>query len=188
MHELVLARHGESEASARGLVGGDTPLTARGRAQATELGRRVADFPADVCLTSAARRARETAELALDGRPVPIEMVPALGDIRFGVFEGGPLAEYRSWIEAHDPGETPTGGESRVQTLSRFAHAFREIASRPEDSLLVVAHGLTLRALLDERPQPVVAGAAFGEPVRLTRFELERALDRLERWCESPSW
>ena len=188
MDELALARHGESTASARGVVGGDDPLTRLGREQARALGARLASFPAEVCLTSAALRARETAELALAERPVPIEIVPELGDVRFGAFEGRPLAEYRDWVAAHAPTVAPPGGESRVETLRRFARAFRSILVRPERSVLVVAHGLTIRAVLDARPQPVVAGAPYGHAERVRRAELEHAVRRLERWCESPAW
>jgi broad specificity phosphatase PhoE len=188
MDEVVLARHGETETSARGLVGGDEPLTPLGRKQARALGRKVASFPVEICLTSAARRARETAELALAGRDVPVEVMPELGDIRFGKFDGRALAAYRDWVSAHAPTESPPGGETRVDALRRFARAFRSILERPERYVLVVAHGMTIRAVLDAQPQPVVAGAPYGYAERLTRAALEEAVRRLERWCESPAW
>ncbi|MFL5967904.1 MAG: histidine phosphatase family protein [Gaiellaceae bacterium] len=188
MDELALARHGESEHSARALVGGDTPLTPRGREQARALGARVRDLAVGACVTSGARRARETAALALDGRDVPIDVDPDLGDIRFGVFEGRPLDEYRSWVESHRPDIAPDGGESRAETLLRFARAFRAVLGRPEQCILVVAHGLTLRSVLDPAPRPVVVGAPYGGCVRLDRRELLDAVERLEAWCEQPAW
>ena len=188
MDEVLLARHGESEASAAGVVGGDSPLTAAGRSQATLLGAQSASFPVDVCLASRALRARETAEIALAGRSVRIEVLDELGDVRFGAFDGRPLAEYREWVEAHPPADAAPGGESRAETLRRFARAFRAVLARPERHVLVVAHGLTIRAVLDERPRPVVAGAPYGASVQLTRGELQAAVERLERWCEDPSW
>jgi broad specificity phosphatase PhoE len=188
MDELLLARHGESEAGAAGVVGGDPPLTAAGRMQARALGDRAAAFPADLCLTSGARRARETAELALAGRSVPVEILTELGDVRFGDFDGRPLERYRDWVGSHPPSERAPGGESRAETLSRFARAFRVVLGRPERHVFVVAHGLTIRSLLDRRPQPVVAGAPYGHSVRLTHVEVQAAVERLERWCEDPSW
>jgi broad specificity phosphatase PhoE len=188
MDEVVLARHGESEASAAGLVGGDSPLTEAGRAQARVLGTTLASFPADVCLTSRARRARETAEIALAGREIGIESLAELGDVRFGAFDGKPLEDYREWVAGHVPTDAPPGGESRVQTLRRFARAFRSVLARSERHVVVVAHGLTIRAVLDDRPQPVVAGAPYGAAVRLTHAQLHAAVERLEHWCESPSW
>jgi broad specificity phosphatase PhoE len=188
MDELALARHGESETGARGVVGGDSPLTERGREQARALTDELAGVAIELCLASGARRARETAEIALAGR-APIEVVPELGDIAFGSFEGRPLEEYRHWVETHPPDATPPGGgESRVATLTRFVAVFRAVLQRPARFVLVVAHGLTLSAVLDPRPRPVVAGVPYGALVRLTNAELSSAVTRLERWCEAPSW
>ncbi|MHB8469114.1 MAG: histidine phosphatase family protein [Gaiellaceae bacterium] len=188
MDEVLLARHGESEASAARIVGGDSPLTPLGREQARALGERLASFPVDICLTSGAVRARETAAIALAGRDVKVEIVRELGDVRFGEFDGRPLEEYRDWVAAHPPTEGVPQGESRADTLRRFARAFRTVLVRTEQHALVVAHGLTIRALLDDRPRPVVAGAPYGFSVLLTRAELETAVEHVERWCESPSW
>ena len=184
MDDVVLVRHGESETAAAGVVGGDAGLTARGREQARALAGR--EF--DVCLTSPARRACETAALALEGRDVSQAVLPELADIEFGEFTGKPLPEYRAWIASHDPAEAPPGGESRVDTLRRFCRAYRVLLERPEAHLLVVAHGLTLSALTDDPPQPSVAGVPYGSSLELTRAELESAVARLERWCQAPAW
>jgi len=188
MDEVVVARHGESEASSRGIVGGDTALTERGREQAEELGRQLSSDEFDLCLTSPAKRALETARLALSGRDTPVAVESELRDIEFGQWEGRPLEEYRRWVAGHSPTEAVRGGESRAATLSRIAGAFRGMLDRRERRLLVVAHGITVSALRDERPRPVVDSAPPGGSVRLTRSELEAAVDRLERWCESAAW
>jgi probable phosphoglycerate mutase len=188
MDDVVLVRHGESDTAAAGIVGGDAELTALGREQASEAGRALAERPFDVCVTSPARRARETAALVLEGRDVPQTVLPELADIEFGSFAGGPLQEYRSWIAEHDPAEAPPGGESRVDTLRRFCSAYRTLLGRAEAHLLVVAHGLTLSALTDDPPQPSVAGVPYGSSLELTRDELTTAVARLERWCEAPAW
>jgi broad specificity phosphatase PhoE len=184
MDDVVLVRHGESETAAAGVVGGDAPLTARGREQA----RALAQEAFDVCFTSPALRARQTAALALEGRDVPQEVLPELADIGFGEFAGKTLEEYRAWIAAHDPAEAPPGGESRLDTLRRFCRGYRMLLERPEAHVLVVAHGLTLSALTDDPPRPSVAGVPYGSTLELTRAELAAAVARLERWCEAPSW
>jgi broad specificity phosphatase PhoE len=188
MDDAVFARHGESETAARRVVGGDAPLTAVGQAQALDLGRRLAGIPVDICLTSRALRARETAALALAGRDVACEIVDDFGDIDFGVFAGGSLEEYRNWIASHPPDEPAPGGESRATTLRRFVRAYRLVLDRDESHVLVVAHGLTLSALTDERPRPTVAGVAYGSSIHMTRDELATEVARLERWCEAPAW
>jgi 2,3-bisphosphoglycerate-dependent phosphoglycerate mutase len=188
MDDVVLCRHGESETAAFKIVGGDAGLTGVGQEQARTLGRELASLPFDVCVTSGALRARETAALALVGRAVPCEIDERLGDIAFGVFEGGSLDAYRAWIASHPPADAPPGGESRVATLRRFVEVFRALLARAEPHVLVVAHGLTLTAVTDARPQPVVAGTPYGSWVKLTRDELADAVTRIERWCEAPAW
>jgi broad specificity phosphatase PhoE len=188
MDDVVLVRHGESETAAAGIVGGDEGLTALGRAQAREVGRALSERSFDVCFTSPARRARETAALMLEGRDVPQTVLPELGDIDFGEFAGRPLQEYRTWIAAHDPEDAPPGGESRVDTLRRFCSAYRTLLGRIEAHLLVVGHGLTLSALSDDPPQPSVAGVPYGSSLEVGQAELAASVARLERWCEAPAW
>jgi broad specificity phosphatase PhoE len=188
MDDAVLARHAESEAAVRGVVGGDTPLTERGRAQARTLAAELAALQFDVCLTSGARRALETADLVLDGRSIPREVLADLSDIAFGSFEGRSRDEYRDWIAAHAPDESPLDGESRLDTLRRFCRAYRAVLARPERHVLVVAHGLTLAPLTEESPQPTVAGVPYASWLQFTRDALESAVARVERWCQAPSW
>jgi probable phosphoglycerate mutase len=188
MDDVVLVRHGESETSAAGVVGGDAGLTDLGREQAREAGRTLAEREFDLCFTSPARRAEETAAVALEGRHVPQRVLPDLADIGFGIFSGQPLQEYRAWIAGHDPAEAPPGGESRVATLRRFCRAYRALLDRVEAHLLVVGHGLTLSALNDDPPQPSVSGVAYGASLELTRTELAAAVARLEGWCKAPAW
>jgi broad specificity phosphatase PhoE len=188
MDDVVLVRHGESAAAAAGVVGGDSPLTDRGRAQAREVARALAGSPFDVCLASPAVRAQETTAIVLEGRDVARETVPELADIEFGELAGRPLAEYRDWVASHSPDAAPTGGESRAATLRRFCRAYRALLERPERHLLVVAHGLTLSALADDPPQPTVAGVPYGSTLSLTHAELTAAVARLECWCEAPAW
>jgi probable phosphoglycerate mutase len=193
---VILARHGESELSAAGLVSGDPAeprgLTETGREQAQRLGELLADEPIELCVTSEFVRVRETADLALAGRDVPRLVVPELNDVRFGEFEGRPFEEYRAWAGARTPTEAPRGGESRAEVAARYVRGFRLVLARPERLILVVAHGLPLRytllALEDLDPTPIVEQVPLAEPYRLRRAELERAIERLERWSETPVW
>jgi broad specificity phosphatase PhoE len=193
---IILARHGESEPSAAGLVSGDPTephgLTDTGRDQARRLGRLLQDEPIELCVTSEFVRVRETADLALAGRDVPRLVVPDLNDVRFGEFEGRPFAEYRAWAEARDPTEAPPGGESRAEVAVRYVRGLRLVLARPERLILVVAHGLPLRytllALQGLDPTPIVEQVPLAEPYRLEWDALKRATGRLARWSETPVW
>jgi broad specificity phosphatase PhoE len=196
MVEAILARHGESVASERGIVNGDpaadVPLTERGRGQARRLGELLRGEPIEVCLVSELRRTRETAELALEGRRIPIEPMPELNDIVFGDYEGRTLADYRGWITVAGPAARPEGGESRAETVLRFVGAIRKILERPEALVLVVTHGLPIRYLLDAQAGnpigPLIAGVGHADPHRFTHDELEAAVARLSAWAAAPSW
>ena len=197
MDEVILARHGESELSVVGTVNGDPAeprgLTEAGREQARRLGEELAGDPIDLCVTSEFVRVRETADLALAGRDVPRLVLPELNDVRFGQFEGGTLADYRKWAAGNAPTlEAPGGGESRSGTVARYVRAYRMILTRPERTVLVVAHGLPIRyvlnALEETDPTPLVEQVAYAEPCRLSREDLEFAVQRLERWSSAPAW
>ena len=197
MEQALLTRHAESEFSVRGLTNGDPSvacgLTAEGQAQARRLGELLADTPLDLCVTSEFERTQETADLALAGRDVPRFVLPGLNDIRFGAFERAPLADYRAWARAHGPEESaPGGGESRVETVRRYVEAYRDLLARSERTILVVAHGLPVRYVLDaaagRAPAPAVAQVPYADPFTLQRDDLSAAVARLEAWLLAPGW
>jgi phosphoserine phosphatase len=188
----ILVRHAESEFSVRAAVSSDPgiacPLTEAGAEQARELGRRLAPEPVDVCFVTELERTRQTAELALDGRPVPIVVVPELNDPRAGSFEGGTLEDFRAWAWAHGSAdEPPGGGESRLAVARRLALGYRRVLERPEPTVLVVGHALPMAYLLGG-PTPRIDLLEYARPYRLGRDELDAAVERLEAWAAAPTW
>jgi probable phosphoglycerate mutase len=197
MQTLLLARHGESQFSARGALNGDPgvacPLTDDGRAQARALGEALRGEAIDVCATTEFERVQETADVALAGRDVPRLVVPELNDPRYGDFEGGPLDVYRAWVWERGPLEAPVGGgEHRGDIAGRYARGFRQLLDRPEPTVLFVGHSLPVRYVLDAAeglaPKAKVGLVAYATLYRLTRDELERALEVLEAWAAAPAF
>jgi alpha-ribazole phosphatase len=195
MESAILVRHAESRFSVRDAMSGDprscAGLTAAGREQARELGRLLAAEPVHLCVTTEFARTRETADIALAGRDVPRIVVAELNDIRAGTFEGQSLEEYRSWAWSAGPAEAcPGGGESRAEAAARFARGFRAVLGRAEEAVLVIAHGLPIRYVLDAAggrdPACRVTRVEYVRPARLAAADLERAVERLEAWCERP--
>jgi broad specificity phosphatase PhoE len=84
------------------------------------------------------------------------------------------------------------GGESRAATVRRYVSAYRTILGRPESTILVVAHSLPLRYVLDaaggRAPAPAVSQVAYAEAFELEADELTRAVELLEGWARAPSW
>ena len=103
------------------------------------------------------------------------------------------LTEYRAWAHAHGPEvDAPGGGDSRAETVRRYVRGYRMILERPETTILLVAHGLPVRYILDadngRDPAAAVAQVPYAEPFRLSSAELERAVSRLEAWVDVPTW
>jgi broad specificity phosphatase PhoE len=149
MELYVLARHGESTLNFENRINGDpgvpVALTEKGREEARLLGGQVAHVGLDLCICTRFSRTRETAEIALEGRDVPIEVEPLLDDIDVGDLEGIPLEEYRAWKRERTRKDPFPGGESLDAAALRYAQSLRKLLERPETSALVVTHEIPLR-------------------------------------------
>jgi len=145
----VFPRHGESTLNSENRINGDpavpVALTEQGREEARLLGLQVAHIRLEVCICTRFTRTRETAEIALEGRDVPIEVEPLLDDIDVGDLEGIPLEDYRAWKREHTRRDPFPGGESLDAAARRYAHAFRKLLERAETAMLVVTHEIPLR-------------------------------------------
>jgi broad specificity phosphatase PhoE len=153
MRLFVLVRHGQSTLNLTRHVNGDpavaVPLTEQGRAEARALALQVAAHELDLCLHTRFGRTRETAELALAGRPVPLEVEPLLDDIDVGELEGQSIDDYRTWKQAHTRADAFPGGESLDEAARRYARAFELLLERPGERVLVVCHEIPVRYALN---------------------------------------
>ncbi|MFD2236533.1 histidine phosphatase family protein [Aureimonas populi] len=153
MKRLLLVRHGESEwNSIRRLQGqADISLSERGRAQALALKNTVADLAPDRVATSDLSRARVTAELL--GFP-QAERRTDLRENHVGDWTGQGIADlvaadptaYAGWRAGT---HTPPGGESWAGFAGRTRKAVLSLSEETAATLLVVAHGGVIRALLE---------------------------------------
>ena len=147
--------------------------------------------PVDLGVSTRLRRTQETLDLALGGREVPRIVLPALDEIGFGAYEGGPLTAYREWAWSTEPDVLcPGGGESRAQVAERIAGALDVLLSRPEDVVLAVSHALPVRYVLDAS-EGTFPAAQIGRIPHATAFELDseavaRAAETLHAWAAAP--
>ncbi len=165
MRLFVLVRHGQSELNLVRRVNGDpavaVPLTEQGREEARGLGYQVAGIELDLCLHTRFGRTRETAEITLEGRAVPLEAEGLLDDIDVGELEGGTIDEYRAWKAKHRRSDPFPGGESLDDAARRYARAFNTLIERDEQRILVVCHEIPVRYAVnaaagsDELDRPV---------------------------------
>jgi len=148
---LYILRHGETEWNAENRLQGrfDSPLTARGKAQA--LAQRAAlagrDLTGVSATTSPQGRAFHTASLALEGLVADIQTDPRLREIGVGEWAG----ERRDVLMKKAPQATDTfdlyacapGGEG-FDALEERCHAFLSDLTGPA---VLVTHGITSRML-----------------------------------------
>jgi len=87
---LYIMRHGRTDWNDRHKLQGrtDVPLNEEGRRMAEKAAEEYRDVPLDVCWCSPLIRARETAEIVLRGRDVPIFTDDRLREMSFGEYEG----------------------------------------------------------------------------------------------------
>jgi Histidine phosphatase superfamily (branch 1) len=128
MRLFVLSRHGESVLNTEDRVNGDptvlAPLTEHGRERAALLGLQVRGLPLDACLHTRFGRTLETAQIALEGRDVPLVEEELLDDVRVGELEGWTVGEYRAWKLEHTRADRFPGGESLDDSARRYAKAY----------------------------------------------------------------
>ena len=174
-----LVRHGETEWNRVGRAQGqsDPPLNGTGRAQARQVSARLAGTEFEAAYASDLRRAMDTARAIV---PVPDPELITLAELRekhFGEWEGLTHHEVASRYPdlydrmfLDDPAFGPPGGESDQDFFERASSAVELIRARnhrPDSSVLVVAHGGTLRAM--------IVSLLGMEPRAMWRFRLSNA-------------
>jgi probable phosphoglycerate mutase len=186
-HDVWLVRHGETDWARLGRHTGrtDIPLTSTGRDQARALGRRLADHPFDLVLTSPLSRASETAALA--GYADVARPDTDLQEWDYGTLEGRRTADIRvdhpGWTIWRGPWP---GGETIQQVAARADRVVARIRAADGD-VLVFAHGHLLRVLaarwLDLEPR---AGGLFAlgtATISVLGWDRETAV--IETWNEA---
>ncbi len=151
--ELLVLRHGETEWNlAERLQGGlDSPLTETGHAQARRQNEILHAFDPVGWdwFSSPQGRAMATAEIAAQGRDVPIIPEPRLREIGMGDWSGAVrsdlVAEFPHLFETDGLGwyDHAPGGEGLLALEQRVA-AFLSTLTRPS---VLVTHGITSRMI-----------------------------------------
>ncbi|MGO8823633.1 MAG: histidine phosphatase family protein [Acidimicrobiales bacterium] len=152
---LILVRHGESDANARGLLLGrtDAQLTEAGRQQ-VEAARSLLVDPVAEVRTSPLSRARDTADILALGPPVTVD--DRWVEVDYGEFEcqplhGIPAEVWQRWQSDRD--FRPEGGETLAEVDARVSAACEELfaapgagARRRDGDVVVVSHVTPIKA------------------------------------------
>jgi probable phosphoglycerate mutase len=129
----------------------DVPLNEIGRQMAKEAREKYREISFDLCYCSPLSRARETAELVLEGRDLSIQADDRLMEIGFGVYEGIenclqiPDCPVNVFFLHPEQYVTPVEGGESLEDLYRRTGAFLKEVIQPQLALgkdiLIVGHG-----------------------------------------------
>ena len=181
MLQVYLVRHGETEWNVARRIQGqsDSPLTATGRLQASQVAKRVKSEGITHIITSDMGRTRETAQIIADECGCEIITEPRLRELNMGVLEQREIEtltpEEEQWrkslIDGTDGGRIPNG-ESMEELYSRMFAALDYCRQLPEGSRpLLVSHGIALSTLLSR----ILGVPAYSERrLRLRNCSLSR--------------
>ena len=149
---IYIIRHGQTELNNRRIIQGrsDHPLNENGLAQAKQAAVRLSGISFDAVYSSPLIRAIQTAKIIVpDAEPV---IDDRLVDMDYGPFEGTRIDElppeaisyFRDFL--HNP--APEGME-QISSVIRRAGAFLEDRCRSGGNILVSAHAIVMKGLLE---------------------------------------
>jgi broad specificity phosphatase PhoE len=151
---VFLARHGETEYETPLLMDHGGSLTARGRAQARELGEALRGERIAHVYCSTISRAVQTAELAAAELGVEVTVREGLVELALGEALGLPADSdyfdeaFDAWV-AGDVGARGPGSETAAEIAARVRPVLDDLADRHRgEAVLVVSHAGTIVATL----------------------------------------
>lgn len=189
--KLLFVRHGATEWNIYKRAQGqaDIPLTDKGRTQAVETAEALADFDISAVYSSDLVRSIDTAKVIADERGLDVATDERLREIDQGEWTGLPVDEIKKrWPDLWGPARhysTRPGGESPGDVRRRALVAVEQIvAKHPDETVVVVSHGGTIRWLVaeafgyDDRKSARLRGMSNGGVVVLEgRVDDQKGLD-----------
>ncbi|WP_404388129.1 histidine phosphatase family protein [Ligilactobacillus animalis] len=156
MTTIYCVRHGQSEANLAQIMQGikiDTPLTKLGQQQALAAKAKLANVSFDAVYASPLKRAVQTANLISSTTPTLDER---LVEFDYGTWNGQLLtdlyAQYPMYFDEHHnllPNSWEvSGGPTYAQVTAKLESFLAGVTKKhPDQTLLVVSHGFTLKLL-----------------------------------------
>lgn len=150
---LYIMRHGKTDWNAKHKLQGrtDIPLNEEGRVMAEKAGEEYKDIHFDVCYCSPLVRAKETAQIVLKGRNIPIITDDRLVEMGFGVCEGVensfqiPDCPINVFFKQPEKYITPVENAESLEDLFARTKAFLKEVVEPKlksgKDILIIGHG-----------------------------------------------
>lgn len=185
--DLVLVRHGQSSWNELRLVQGqndEARLTQKGRDQALRAAKDLRAEHFDRIISSDLTRTVQTAEIIAEVLGLEIELDVNLRERSYGTAEGGSLDAITAAMVGVSDGvivdeeAKAPGGESLRALRERAGHFVRESSERwPEERLLVVTHGGTIRAIRSYCAGTPMQGSEWDAVANCTLWAVSRPKD-----------
>lgn len=159
MINLFIVRHGTTEAIENRVMEGklDSPLNLRGRAEASRAADALCQSGISQVFSSPMKRTRETAEIICVQLGLQYQIVSALHEMNFGIYEGkayfevpdqnSPVIERLSLLARILAAQV--SGEPLFKVARRARGAWSEISRQVVDGrILIVSHGALINYLV----------------------------------------
>jgi probable phosphomutase (TIGR03848 family) len=155
MKRLLLLRHASTEQTGKRLSGW-TPgvhLSERGVEEARALAERLTPLEIHAVYSSPLERCFETATAVAEPRGLKVETVEDVGEVRYGEWTGGELAELAKqelWrlVQLHPSGARFPNGESILEMQTRAVLACERLrAGHPGETVAVCSHADVIKAV-----------------------------------------
>lgn len=172
MKTIFIMRHGQTDWNIHRRLQGqmDIPLNEEGIAQAKEAGDRfaAAGLRFDTVIASTLSRAVDTAVLSTGCEREAVIQDPRLVEIGYGDYEGTFYSQVTGELMAfiRDPENVPPPAtvETIPALMARTGAFLEDLKSVDGESILVVTHGVTIRALMGHLTGPRNA-VVWGMPI-----------------------
>lgn len=159
---IYFIRHGETELNKQKRLQGqsDIPLNDYGRELAKITGEALKEVPFDIVFSSPLIRAKETAEIVIGNKQVPIILEDRIKEISFGDYEGLcynkegyniPEPNFLRFFEAPQLYNVPPHGEHFYDVIKRCGDFWTDLLQNKDyqnKTILVSTHGCALKAIL----------------------------------------
>lgn len=158
MKTIFLIRHGQTKENSLGIVQGsgvNSDLNDTGRQQAQDFYNKYKNENFEIVLTSTLKRTHQTADGFIKAG-ISWEQFAEIREISWGVQEGqvpteASIATYKAVVTQWGQGNMDARldeGESAAELEARCRIFIEILKKRPEQKILIVAHGRTMRCLL----------------------------------------
>lgn len=160
---IYLARHGETVDNVNKIMQGQTQgeLTEKGRIQAKELGRKLADIVFDAYVSSDLKRSVDTCAIVASASGKPVVTTPLLRERDWGSFTGRYIPDLKDEVWPDDI-ESLDKLKERAGRFLRWAHE-----RFPNQTILAVGHGIINKAI-----QAVLFNKQMNEVMRMENGEV----------------